>query len=127
MATTTLIDAENVRRSEWPNLSKEEFARKCGRWAEFEGVRVIVVFDGEAPEVEGVVTEGTGSGSADDRIVELAADLSGPIWLVSSDRELRSRIGFRAQRGIGGGTFIRELRSLHWGDWSRRTGSDLPV
>jgi hypothetical protein len=64
-------------------------------WAEREGVRPVVVFErGE---------------SADDRIAREAAQLGGPYWLVTSDRELRERAGGRAERVLGGGSFAREL------------------
>ena len=33
-----------------------------------------------------------------------------PIWVVTSDRELRERVRDRAGRIIGGGAFARELR-----------------
>ncbi len=52
-----------------------------------------------------------GSETADDRIVREAAELDGPYWLVTSDRGLRERAGGRADRMIGGGTFVRRLRS----------------
>jgi rRNA-processing protein FCF1 len=110
--TLLLVDAENVRRSSWPNISREEFAGLCRRWAERAGVRAVVVFDGEAPHVPGLETAGSEAATADDRIVELAAEAQEPIWLVTSDRALRSRVGARAERTIGGGTFMRELLSL---------------
>ena len=65
-------------------------------WAEREGVRPVVVFEGEE--------------TADDRIAREAAELDGPYWLVTSDRGLRERAGTRAERVIGGGGFARELR-----------------
>jgi rRNA-processing protein FCF1 len=51
-----------------------------------------------------------GSETADDRIAREAAELDGPYWLVTSDRELRERAGGRAERVIGGGEFLKELR-----------------
>jgi rRNA-processing protein FCF1 len=51
-----------------------------------------------------------GSETADDRIAREAAELDGPYWLVTSDRELRERAGGRAERVIGGGGFLKELR-----------------
>jgi hypothetical protein len=33
-----------------------------------------------------------------------------PVWLVTSDRELRERVREHAERIIGGGSFARELR-----------------
>lgn len=65
-------------------------------WAEREGVRPILVFEGEE--------------TADDRIAREAAELDGPYWLVTSDRRLRDRAAARAERVIGGGAFARELR-----------------
>ena len=50
--TTVLVDAENVRRSLWPNLTPEEIVRRCGAWGAAEGHDVVVVFDGPAPEVD---------------------------------------------------------------------------
>ena len=47
---------------------------------------------------------------ADDLIAREAAQLEGPYWLVTSDRELRERAGGRAERVLGGGSFARELR-----------------
>jgi rRNA-processing protein FCF1 len=65
-------------------------------WGEREGVRPVVVFEGDE--------------TADDRIAREAAKLDGPYWLVTSDRGLRERAGKRAERVIGGGSFARELR-----------------
>jgi rRNA-processing protein FCF1 len=65
-------------------------------WAEREGVDARVVFEGDE--------------TADDRIAREAAELEGPYWLVTSDRELRERAGGDAERVIGGGSFAKELR-----------------
>jgi rRNA-processing protein FCF1 len=70
--------------------------RLVDAWAEREGVRPVVVFEGEE--------------TADDRIAREAAQLDEPYWLVTSDRGLRERAGGRAERVIGGGSFARELR-----------------
>jgi hypothetical protein len=93
---TVLVDAENVRRSVWPNISRDELVGLCEEWATREGVRVEVVFEGEK--------------SADDQIAERAAAAQAPYWLVTSDRELRRRAGEGAERTIGGGAFARMLR-----------------
>jgi hypothetical protein len=113
-----LIDAENVRRSVWPNLERTELVELCRAWAGAEGVKAVVVFDGDAPAEEagasfGVV--GSGSGSADDLVIREAETLrlSGePFWLVTSDRALRAAAGAGAARVLGGGSFARELQSL---------------
>jgi predicted RNA-binding protein with PIN domain len=108
-----LVDAPNVRRSLWPNLSPERLVELLARWAESEGAEAIAVFDGPAPEpVAGVEAVGTGSESADDWISRKAAELTEPYVLVTSDRELRERAGGNAERIVGGGAFARELAAL---------------
>jgi rRNA-processing protein FCF1 len=90
------VDAENVRRSLWPNIPRNELTELVERWAERERVEPRVIWEGAEP--------------ADDRIVREAADLDGPYWLVTSDRGLRERAAAKADRVIGGGSFARELR-----------------
>ena len=90
-----IVDAENVRRSVWPNVSRERLVELVRRWAEERGYDPLVVFEGE-------------NESADDRIVRAAGRLD-RYWLVTSDRELRRRAGDAAERVIGGGSFVREL------------------
>lgn len=108
-----LVDAPNVRRSLWPNLSPERLVELLTRWAEAEGVEAIAVFDGPAPDgVAGIEVVGTGAESADDWITRRAADLSEPYVLVTSDRQLRERAGGNAERIVGGGAFARELSGL---------------
>jgi hypothetical protein len=110
-APLVLVDAENVRRSRWPNLSPEQLVSRSRAWAAREGAELLVVFDGPPPEDADDVT-GTGAESADDRIADLAAGLAAdgrPYWLVTSDRELRRRAGAAAERVIGGGAFVRGL------------------
>jgi predicted RNA-binding protein with PIN domain len=108
-----LVDAPNVRRSLWPNLSPERLVELLARWADAEGVEAIAVFDGPAPDVvSGIEVVGTGAESADDWITRRAAELSEPYVLVTSDRELRERAGGNAERIVGGGAFARELSGL---------------
>jgi hypothetical protein len=102
--TRVVVDAENVRRSTWPNVSKEELVRLARGWAEREDASLLVVFDGAPPE-EAADLVGSGSRTADDVI----AELEGPFTLVTSDRALRERVGERAERTVGGGSFLREL------------------
>lgn len=116
--TTVLVDALNVLRSTWPNIPARGCVELCAEWAGREGVRVVAVFDGAAPEVEAgesVELVSSGAESADDRIAREAADLrerGADFWLVTSDRELRERAGPGAARMIGGGTFARTLLDL---------------
>ena len=93
---TVLIDGENVRRSLWPNLPRERLVELAQAWAEENGHDVTVVW-------EGVET-------ADDRIAEHVTELEPPVWVVTSDRELRRRVERYAARILGGGSFARELQ-----------------
>jgi hypothetical protein len=93
---TVIVDAENVRRSRWPNVSREELVDRTRAWAADRGLSSLVVFDGRAPE------------GADDWIAEHAHEHA-PYWLVTSDRELRQRAGGGAERVLGGGGFLKEL------------------
>jgi hypothetical protein len=95
---TVLVDANNVRRSIWPNISEEELVRRCEAWAHTHGHDVVAIFDGRR--------------SADDEIAERAGALRAagrPFWLVTSDRGLRARAEEGAGRVLGGGAFVREL------------------
>ena len=106
-----IVDAENVRRSRWPNLSPEELVARARAWAAERDVTPLMVFDGPAPE-EAEDVMGTRGESADDRIAELAASLAAarqPYWLVTSDRGLRARAGGHAVETIGGGSFAGDL------------------
>lgn len=99
MTTIVLVDAENVRRSVWPNLSREELVERVQRWAEQEGVSAQVVLEGRGE-------------TADDRIVAEAAKLyeqGEEVWVATSDRELRERLKPFAARIIGGGAFARTI------------------
>jgi hypothetical protein len=111
VAPTLLVDAENVRRSAWPNLGRSEVLARSREWARRQGVTLLVVFDGDPPEAAADAA-GSGAGSADDRIVELAATVERPLWVATSDRELRERIDPPAERAIGGGTFLRQLEEI---------------
>jgi hypothetical protein len=101
-----VVDAENTRRSQWPNLSRGELVRRVRAWAERERHELLVVFDGAPPED---APDLVGARNADDAIVELAPELGPPWWLVTSDRGLRERVGDRPDRVIGGGSFVRTI------------------
>jgi hypothetical protein len=102
-----VVDAENVRRSTWPNLSKDELVARARVWAAREDADLLVVFDGDPPEVAPDLA-GSGRRSADDVI----ASLDGPFTLVTSDRGLRERAASKANRIVGGGSFLRELEAV---------------
>jgi hypothetical protein len=91
-----LVDAENVRRSLWPNIGRNELVERARAWGSREGHEVVAVFEGAR--------------SADDEIVALAtAQAPGRVWVVTSDRELRARVAPYADRIIGGGTFAKNI------------------
>jgi predicted RNA-binding protein with PIN domain len=109
-----LVDAENVRRSRWPNVGREELVELCRSWAAAESHDVVVVFDGTAPAVAsrpGVEVIGSGSESADDRLVREASERSqaGEVWLATSDRALRRAAEASVDRVLGGGSFLAQL------------------
>ncbi len=95
---TVLVDGENVRRSLWPNLAHERLVELAAAWGEQGGHEVVVVWE-------------TGE-SADDRIAREVTELEPPVWVVTSDRELRRRVEPYAERIVGGGSFARELQRL---------------
>jgi hypothetical protein len=105
---TVIVDAENVRRSVWPNLPERRLIELIREWAAGERVAALIVFDGPPPEDAADVV-GTGAESADDWIARSAESYT-PYWLVTSDRELRERAGARAERVVGGGSFAREIQ-----------------
>jgi hypothetical protein len=93
---TVLVDAENVRRSVWPNLSREDLAELTEAWARENGHDAVVVWESNE--------------TADDRIAREVKELEPPIWVVTSDRELRRRVEPHVERILGGGSFARELQ-----------------
>ena len=116
-----LIDANNVRRSRWPNLLPEEVVKACSAWAMTADRHAHVIFDGAPPEPAAAGQSGSCTvlgargESADDVIARLAAELEAagqPYELVTSDRELRQRAGAGATRIMGGGTFLRGVLGL---------------
>ena len=107
---TVLVDAENVRRSAWPNVSAVRLVELCGDWAERNETDVVVVFDYDAPRVDDTPScRVIGAGETADDWLAREAHTFAPYWLVTSDRELRERAGTDAERTIGGGSFLREL------------------
>jgi predicted RNA-binding protein with PIN domain len=111
-----LVDAENVRRSTWPNVAAADLVELVAGWASDEDCRAVVVFDGQAPAVDvsdaRVELVSTGGESADDWIARRAGELRERgvrFRLVTSDRELRDRASPGAESVIGGGAFARML------------------
>jgi hypothetical protein len=92
---TVLVDGENVRRSVWPNMARAELEQRCRDWGRAHAHRVTVVWEGDE--------------TADDWIAAEVRQLEPPLWVVTSDRELRRRVADYADRIIGGGSFAREL------------------
>jgi rRNA-processing protein FCF1 len=84
-----------VRRSLWPNLTHAELERRSRAWGDANGHDVIVVWEGAQ--------------TADDRIAADVRRLGPPLWVATSDRELRERVAAHVERVIGGGAFARLL------------------
>lgn len=106
LMATVIVDAENVRRSQWPNVSRGDLVRRARAWAKRNGHELLVVFDGDAPEN---APDLVSTRYADDEIVRLAEAAGGEVWVVTSDRELRDRLGDNVVRVVGGGTFAGEI------------------
>jgi hypothetical protein len=112
-----LIDGRNVQRSQWPNVGDEELVSLCCRWARRERVVAVVVFDGRTPATgDGngcIVVEVLGE-TADDWLIRASAALRDggvPFWLVTSDQALRAVASRGAEQVVGGGRFLRNLRT----------------
>ena len=111
MEPLIIVDAENVRRSQWPNLGREELVELSAPGRRRSGPRRSSSSTGPAPSAEAdesVQVVGTTKESADDRIArdaERLARAGRPYRLVTSDRGLRARAGGDAEDVIGGGTF----------------------
>jgi hypothetical protein len=111
-----LVDANNVRRSQWPNLGEDELVRRTQEWAARHGHEVVIVFDRRAPGGlvgarrvdERTTLVGTGGESADDWLIRETPGYPGA-WLVTSDRALREAASGAASRVVGGGSFLRVL------------------
>jgi hypothetical protein len=95
----------------------------------------VLVFDGRAPggvDDDRLAVVGSGRESADDWIVRAANELvraGRPYRLVTSDRELRARAGRCADDVVGGGTFLRTVRTFTSGPSgpSSRAGRASPA
>jgi hypothetical protein len=92
---TVLVDGENVRRSLWPNIGRDELEQRGRAWGRDRGHDVVVVWEGAE--------------TADDVIARRVTELPPPLWVVTSDRELRERVADRVERIVGGGSFARQL------------------
>jgi predicted RNA-binding protein with PIN domain len=92
---TVLVDGENVRRSVWPNIGRDELEDRSRAWAREHGHEVVVAWEGFE--------------TADDTIAREVRQRERPLWVVTSDRELRHRVAGYAERVIGGGSFARQL------------------
>ncbi len=77
-------------------MAGTELEERAKVWADEQSHTVTVVWEG--------------SESADDQIARLVRELEPPVWVVTSDRELRERVREHAERVIGGGSFARDLR-----------------
>jgi rRNA-processing protein FCF1 len=92
---TVLVDGENVRRSVWPNIGRGALEDRSRAWGREHGHEVVVVWEGSV--------------TADDTIAREVRQREPPLWVVTSDRELRERVADHTERVIGGGSFARQL------------------
>ena len=92
---TVLVDGENVRRSVWPNIGRKELEHRAAAWGRANGHDVVVVWES--------------SETADDTIARRVRELDAPLWVVTSDLELRGRVSEHVERVVGGGSFAREV------------------
>ena len=110
------VDANNVRRSEWPNVPDEELVARLRAWAERHDHELVIVFDREAPGGlvgsrpidERTTLVGSGPESADEWLIQAVPAHPGA-WLVTSDRALLAAAGGSTARVSGGGSFLRQL------------------
>jgi predicted RNA-binding protein with PIN domain len=124
--THWIVDAMNVigtRPTGWwrdRDGAVRRLVAATGRWVDATGVHVTVVIDGrpipDLPEGEHdgirVLYAGRrGANAADDRIVELVASAEDPSTLrvVTSDRELRTRVRRLGAEVHGAGAWRHEL------------------
>src|SRR3954447_12055114 len=116
VSDTALIDARNVQRPPWPHPSDEELVERVRTWAERNGKRIVLVFDGKAPGGIVGTTElderttlvGSSGETAGGWLIRAAPHYPGA-WLVAPGPGLRAAAGGQAERVIGGGGFLREL------------------
>jgi hypothetical protein len=112
------VDANNVRRSQWPNLTDVQLVERVRSWAQRHEHESVIVFDRAAPGGvvgserldERTTVVGSGAQSADEWLIGEVPVHPGA-WLVTSDRALREAAGGSAGRLIGGGSFLRELEA----------------
>jgi rRNA-processing protein FCF1 len=110
-----VVDAENVRRSIWPNVPLDELVELCARHAEREALDVVVALDGPPAQLaaDQVPLLAEPGRSADDLIVAHVAGLApGTATVATSDRALRERLDAHLVSFVGGGAFVRELLRL---------------
>ncbi len=95
-----LVDAENVRRSKWPNLARDDLEKRVARWAEANDVDAEVVWEGAT--------------TADDEIARRVAADDDPAALVvvTSDRNLAERVREHGAEVQTAGGFRRRLDAL---------------
>lgn len=121
---TLVVDAMNVigsRPTGWwrdRDAAVRRFAARLDRYAEVTGADVVLVVDGHP--VDGLPEGGCGRlrvryahssdrDAADDRIVDLLDELTGPVTVVTADRELRVRAAGRGADPMGPRELLRRM------------------
>ena len=92
--TLVVVDAENTRRSQWPNVSREELVRRARAWAEHEGHELLVVFDGVRQDVAlTAASVRARSPCSNPRHRSVVMNTSVPTWFVMNRTSRSRRIG----------------------------------
>ena len=115
-----LIDGSNVlgamRLDRSSTDAKRELARLAAAFARAKRTRVTCYFDGVEPQafarhLGNTTIVFSGSRTADELIVQRVEESSANITVVTSDRELISRVSRRKVRIVTAQEFVHELRA----------------
>ena len=115
-----LIDGSNVlgaiRADRLSVEAKRELARLCAAFARAQRTRVTCYFDGAEPaafarDLGNTTIVFSGSRTADELIVLRVEESAANMTVVTSDRELISRVSRRKVRIVTAQEFVHELRA----------------
>jgi len=115
-----LIDGSNVlgaiRADRLSGEAKRELARLCAAFGRAQRTRVTCYFDRAEPaafarHLGNTTIVFSGSRTADELIVQRVEESSANITVVTSDRELISRVSRRKVRIVTAQEFVHELRA----------------
>jgi rRNA-processing protein FCF1 len=116
-----LIDGSNVlgamRLDRASTDAKRELARLAAAFARAKRTRLTCYFDGVEPQafarhLGNTTIVFSGSRTADEMIANRAEDIASNFTVVTSDRELASRVARRRVKVVSAPQFVKELRAL---------------